>query len=206
MEKSVLGGLVSALLWTSSAAFGQAGPPVTITLDENCNGTLDFGTGNVQALPCSLLPDPGPGGLPLALTYNLLGGNPIAGDLILLEPGGSTAPITSDVIRFNAGQNGGTAVFYSDIPNPGDSDLADTGFPNAFYTNVLTVTEVGPEGNNGFTYTPGANEPGFVPGFTVTYVLRSDVTGIPEPASAGLILAGAGILLARRHMLKRRAS
>jgi len=61
-------------------------------------------------------------------------------------------------------------VFYSDRSDGSDS-LADIGFPTAFYTNTLTVNEVGPEGNNGFTYTPAAGQPGFVTFNTVTYVI-----------------------------------
>src|SRR4029079_9543074 len=94
-------------------------------------------------------------------TYGML--NPpsmVAGDLILLEPLGG---ILSDVIRFNPQQHGGSLVFYSDNTDGADA-LADTGFPTAFYTNNITFTEVGPEGANGFTYTPIAGQPGFVAG------------------------------------------
>jgi hypothetical protein len=201
LKKSILGGLVSALLLASTSAYAQGG--ITITVNENCVGTLNAGLG-LLTLPCSLLADPGPGGLPSAVTYGLL--NPpglVAGDLILQEfPGGPN----SEIIRFNPGQNGGSMVFYSDNLDGGLLDLADTGFPLSFYTNTLTALEVGPEGTNGFTYTPTAGQPGFVAGAgaPVTYVIQSDVSS-PEPASAALILAGAGILLARRQMLKRRA-
>jgi len=34
------------------------------------------------------------------------------------------------------------------------------------YTNTVTLLEMGVEGNNGIVYTPTANQPGFVPGFT----------------------------------------
>jgi hypothetical protein len=102
-------------------------------------------------LPFALLTDPGSGGLTGAETCGLL--NPpglTAGDLLLDEAPG----VLSDVIRFNPNETcfgtTGCLVFYSDKSDGSDS-LADIGFPKAFYTNALTVNEVGPEGNNGFT-------------------------------------------------------
>ena len=86
----------------------------------------------------------------------------------------------------------------------GADALADTGFPIALYTNVVRASEVGPEGNNGFTYAPTAGQPGFVSGFNVTYNVISD--SVPEPASATLMLVGGGLLLAgRRRWMKRAA-
>jgi hypothetical protein len=199
MKYSLLSGLVSALLLTSASA--QAQFSITITLDENCNSSFTNTAGFSSTLPCGFAQDPGPGGLASALTYGLL--NPpglVAGDLILQEIGGG---FTSDIIRFNPGQNGGSAVFYSDNIDLG-TDLADTGFPGALYANNITFTENGVEGVNRFDYTPIAGQPGFVAGSAgpVTYVILSDT---PEPASVALFLAGAGFLLARKRLLKRRA-
>jgi hypothetical protein len=183
----ILAGLVlAASLITCGSKVLAQGFTITAAVDENGTGTLVNSTGSNAALPASLLPDPGPGGLAAALTYNLL--NPpglVAGDLILLEPPGSQI---SDIIRFNPNQNGGSLVFYSDTTD-GAEDLADTGFPLALYTNNVTFTEVGPEGANGFTYTPLANQPGFVAGAAgpVTYVIRSDV---PEPSTLALAAFG----------------
>ena len=141
-----------------------------------------------------------------ALTYKLL--NPpglVAGDLLLFEPGSLNL---SDIIRYNSSD--GALVFYSDLSSPSDNfaSLADFGFPSAFYVNTLTLTEIGLEGNNGFTYTPTAGQPGFVTGAAgpVTYVIKSDVGGnlIPEPTSlslagAAILAMGAGVVLRRRR-------
>jgi len=187
----LLGLAVAATLSaTGGKAFAQAANNPTITVDENGNGSLVFPGGAPFNVPGVLAADPGPGGLALALTYNLLGPpGLVAGDLILLEPGGGG--LISDIIRFNpAGTAPGYAaslVFYSDNLDGADA-LADRGFPTALYGNNITFTEVGPEvGPNGFTYTPTANQPGFIPGFGVTYVIRSDLApAIPEPSSLAL--------------------
>jgi hypothetical protein len=185
---------------------------VTITLDENGNGTFRNTAGFFSPLPAALLPDPGPAGLPAALTYGIL--NPpglTAGDLVLIEPTTSQA-IVSDIIRFNPQQNAlgsiGTLVFYSDNADT-PHDLGDTGFPTTLYSNALAVMEVGPEGNNGFSYTPTAGQPGFVAGAggPVTYVINSDVPTSPVPAPPAVVLAGLGAgCVAWRRYVGRRAT
>jgi len=171
--------LILMLTHTASAQF-----TVTITVDENAHGTLDNSIGTHLTLPAAMLPDPGPGGLASALTYNLQQPPGLtAGDLILLEPGNF---LVSDIIRFNPAQNGGSLVFYSDSTEI--DALADVGFPQALYSNNFTVVEVGPEGNNGFTYTPTSGQPGFIAGAAgpATYIIKSD-TPVPEPASLALL-------------------
>jgi hypothetical protein len=200
---ALLGLLVAGLLLVLAGPASAQGFSITITVDENGNGRFTNTAGFTSALPFSVTADPGPGGAPNALTYDLL--NPpglTAGDLILLEPGTSTI---SDVIRFNpnavgAGGGTGTLVFYSSAGDGVDS-LADAalvpggapGVPSALYANNLAAFEVGPEGLNGFTYTPTQGQPGFVAGAggPITYVIQSDTPAVPEPATVTLLGIGA---------------
>jgi hypothetical protein len=163
--------------------------PYNVTVDEYGVGTLtNTITGEVTALPFAIAPDPGPGGLPAVLTYTL----PFAvipGDVLMTEPGGAGI---QDVLRFN----GTTLAFYSDNLDGFDS-LADTATPPvALYTNLVTIAEVGPEGNNGAFYTPVGGNPGS--GSTIfTYHFISDGHNtelggpVPTPAAA---TAGAALL------------
>ena len=160
-------------------------------VDESGNGILQFPGSSVRTTGV-LAPDPGPGGLSSALTYNLLGPpSLVSGDLILNEVMNG---LMSDTVRFNPAGTGSPAypailVFYSDIDADSAFQLADTGFPTSLYTNTVTVTETTLPGGGryGFLYTPSSGQPGFISGFSVSYEIVSDT---PEPASLALMLIG----------------
>jgi hypothetical protein len=203
MKPSALRGLV--LLVTCTGLLFLVTPPafaqftVTLTFDENSNGWITSTGGSPQALPCSEITDPGPGGLNNALFYSTL--NPpglVAGDVLIMEP--SSTIQLSDLLRFDPNTLGGGVFVYSDIEAGVPPDLADIGFPTSYNTNILTINEIGPElGWNGVSYTPTAGQPGFVAGASgpVTYNFTSD--DVPEPATGLLLLAPlAAFVLCRR--------
>jgi hypothetical protein len=190
----------ASLLLIAMAAFGLSGTTfaqfsVTLTVDENGHGTFTNTNGFFSPLPFALVPDPGPGGLPVTLTYDLL--NPpglTPGDVLLFDAEcGFTCFL--DVVRFNpVSFTGGTGslVFYSDNIDGFDS-IADTPSPPlAFYANTIGINEVTfPNGVEGAVYTPIAGQPGFVAGAggPVTYVLISDT-----PEGSSLLLLGTGFI------------
>jgi hypothetical protein len=199
---------ISAFTVGTPATAQLAPQPLTITIDENGHGSFTGGE-LAGTLPASMQADLGPGGLSSVLTYSLpFAFTPVVGDVFLqdtLSPGGT--PLTLDVIRFNPipdlPEAHSTIAFYSDNIDGFDA-LADTSSPpGSFYTNTATLPEVGPEeGPNGATYTPTANQPGFLPGFAVTYIFISDSAPLPEPATWALMIAGfgaAGMALRRRR-------
>ncbi|HZO89442.1 MAG TPA: PEP-CTERM sorting domain-containing protein [Chthonomonadaceae bacterium] len=202
---SLLALAAGLLLWAGTAS-AQTPPTVLITVDENGTGTGISPQLGFTFFPAFLAPDPGPGGLDSVLTYDLLGPpDLVAGDVLLFDEGISANVL--DVIRFNPAGTGGdpnypaSLLFYSDDIEGFDS-LADTDSPpGAFYSNQVSIPEVGPEDNNGAFYTPTANQPGFVPGFAVTYHFISDAA-VPEPGALALLLTsgltGTGLLLRRR--------
>jgi hypothetical protein len=206
--------LAASLLATGGKAHAQTLNFPIINVNEAGMGTLDLGPPEgppIILLRGTVAADPGPGGLS-ALTYNLslpqFVPSLVAGDVVLLEPVGTA--VISDIIRFNPAGTGSpnypaSLVFYSDNLDGSDS-LADTRFPLLNYANSLTLTEVGPEvGPNGFmSYTPTANQPGFVPGFAVTYNFTSD-SAVPEPSSLVVLslgLAGVAALTWRQRKAK----
>lgn len=198
---SMLLATIGLMTFAASSAYSQF--TVNITFDENCKGTFVNSTGFSSALPCSFTRDPGPGGLASVMLYDLL--SPpglVTGDLIVME----NANAISDILRFDptAGAGGGVFV-YSDfsLTDPADA-LADIGLPTGRNTNVLSVPEVGPEGNNGITYTPTAGQPGFVAGSAgpVTYNFISD-QAVPEPGTVALMVLGVATIWMRRRRVNR---
>jgi hypothetical protein len=162
---------------------------VSITVDENGNGTFTNTNGFFSNLPFLQIHDPGPGGLNGVANYGTL--NPpglVGGDLVLLNDG-----LMSDLIRFDPVTGGGSLFFYSDLDGGVDA-LADIGMPTLLNTNVFRTPEVAIGGGRfGLIYTPTAGQPGFVAGAAgpVTYTIISD--NAPEPAS--IVLMSSAVML-----------
>ena len=198
MKKAVF--LLVLLAFMAGSACADNNPLVTV--NENGQGTLDFGSGNVTALTGVLQNDPGPGGLANVLTYNLLGPPSLtAGDLLIFDGNGTFG----DVVRFNDYNTGGVTgypaslLFYSN-PLDGYDSLADISAPpSTDYANVLDLTDVENNGMSYMLYTPTDGQPGFVPGFSVTYDIISDV-----PEASTLTMLGSGIILGLAGVLLRK--
>src|SRR5205823_5186623 len=130
------------------------------------------------------------------------------GDVLLLEPTGFA---TSDVLRFNPAGTGSAGypasmVFYSDKADAATEAPApaDTGFPTDSYTNFVSIREVvSSPGVHTATYTPTANQPGFIPGFAVTY---SVISSVPEPGPMALGACAAVAGLAGAWLRRKRAT
>ena len=192
---AILAAMVCLLLAVPSAR----GQGFTLQVTERTNDVLNLFNGAPH--PGFLQLDPGPGGLPNALTFTTPVGL-VAGDLVLQEPGGGI----SDLIRWNA--NNATLVFYSDIETSDlpPFDSADIGLPTAFYPNVCSVTETGlfgqpysETGPNGYVYVPLPGQPGYDPsnpGNQPTYTIIS----VPEPGTVALVgLSLVGVLAVIRR-------
>jgi hypothetical protein len=186
----LLGGFISAITFTT--AFGQAGGPLLVQVDEYGTMLINGAPGPAGVIAVDPL-----SGLP-ALSYPLpFPGNP--GDIVLFE-----APQTnqfSDLIRF---PGNGRMYFFSDAstndpPEPGV--LADGPLPPFGPLPFLILPETGPEaGPNGlFGYVPG---PGGIGGDPATPGLTYDFFSdghVPEPGSVTLIGFGSLIALAFRR-------
>jgi hypothetical protein len=192
--------VVGLLLAAGGRVHAQESNNPLITLQETGSGTLLFPQSPGIPITGVLAPDPGPGGLGSALTFNLLGPpSLVAGDLFIFDAGlplsldlaPAVISVFSDVIRFNPAGTGSpgypaSVVFYS---NPGEGQPADTGFPSSFYTNTFSLIE---SDLGDVTYTPTAGQPGFVAGFGVTYHIISAPAAVPDTGRSALLL-GIGI-------------
>jgi hypothetical protein len=174
----------------SSTSFAQ----FTFTIDE-------FGVGSFggAVVPSTIGLDPSGGVVGPVLIYTL----PFAvtpGDVILSEPG-QVPPLTSDIIRFwnSAAGNQSEIIFYSDFSAADPADApADVGLPTQLF-NPTTITEVGPEGNNGAVYNALPGMPGSTSA-PIQYVIISDV---PEPGTGALLLSGVGLLFGIRRFRRK---
>lgn len=189
----------------AQAAGGLAGSgdPFTLDFDEYGNGLIDYRDGTGFHVLTGSLSLPPMGGNVSVLTFQLP--SPVVtGDVRVWEDFGKT--ILSDVLRFTnaAGDsdgrlNGDRMIVYSDLtqgepPDPGI--LADTGIPGTLFPrDGGGVVEVGPEGNNGVTYTPGSAADNI-------YIFVSDGSIAPEPSS--VVLLGVGTLGAGGYGWRRR--
>ncbi len=179
-SKILLRFILGVIVSMSSAVSASEG---AITVDEHGaifhSGVLKSGT---------LKPDPGPGGLLSVCTYPLPFAG-VAGDVKLFDDDANTF---LDVVRFNGD---GTLLFYSDNVDGLDA-LCDTASPpGAFYTNILTINELGTDTENGAFYTPLSGQPGFdVSGATYHFISDGHVpvASVPEPTT--LALTGTGLL------------
>ena len=192
-----------------TAQAGVAIGTVVLMVDDRGDGLVNYGFGDV-AFRGSLAPDPGPGGLQSALTFGFVGLSfpdepPLqAGDVLIRN---NVTGILLDVLRFNPEDAGGvlgyipSLVFYEIGPPHNPSDLAATPVPpSSFYSNTLTMLVEGTEGPTSITYDPGPGQPGFVPGFAVTYGVVPQVPKVPEPASTAIL----GVALAALCAVRRR--
>jgi hypothetical protein len=125
----------------------------------------------------------------------------VPGDVILSEPG-QVPPLTSDIVRFwnPAGNpNQSEIIFYSDFSTTDPADApADVGLPTQLF-NPITITEAGPEGNNGAIYNalPG------MPGSTSAPVQYNIISDVPEPGTGALLLSGVGLLFGIRRFRRK---
>ena len=188
---------LSLILAALASAVAQ---PTIIVLNENGFGTwFPPGAPGPLPLPFSVGPDPSGGVATPVLIYTVPGPALIPGDILLFE--NTNAP--SDVVRI---WQGNQIIFYSDFEvGETNRDLADSGLPGFIQPNNVSVSESGPEGNNGGAFVALAGGPfGGGPGWDgnpvgTDYQIISDA---PEPTIPAL--AALGGALALRNRMERR--
>jgi hypothetical protein len=164
------------VLWTLNEQ--GLGTFSAMTLDPYPDSVVGYTLGSLETDPVSGL---------VGLAYHLGGVAVLAGDVLLVEPGGDI----SDLIRFD----GTDRVFFFSELEPGElnPDLADViQIPEAI--NPVILSEIGPEWNNGALYAPAPGMPGFDPSETLLGVQYVFISDVPEPGSLSLLLCGVGLL------------
>ncbi len=161
--------ILHVTLWTCLLAAGPAHAGL-IQFDQFGNGLNDS-----TPLPMSFTTYDNGGNPVQALTYTLPFSG-VAGDLILTDPNFSDLPL--EVLIFPG--NGTVQFFAGNLP----TSLAFLPSPPALdSTNLVFVSDVGPEDTNFATYMPTDGQPGF-DASNPTYVIYNGVDGLPAPASA----------------------
>jgi hypothetical protein len=172
--------LTSAIAVARASA--QNGP--LITVDET-------GKGNVGGTPLtsSMQTDPFSGILTLRYQLPFPG---VPGDVYLLEA--NNPGRISDVIRFD----GNFSLYFFSDNDGAPIDPADVGLPPPVAAlPIVSIPEVGPEGNNGAFYNPA----GGLPGDNSAAASYHFVSDIPEPGTemlVGVSLVGLLAIIRRR--------
>ncbi len=168
--------------------------------------TLQFdeaGNALLNGVPISGVPVLG-GGVDFTLPVQVIPGDVLITSTIDVDSSNPNGD--SDLLHFSnttlaSGQTVGILTYESLID--GSDPLLAADVPRLNYiAPVLTIGEVGPEGNNGFTWVP---DPGNLAGSV--YIGISDGLLIPEPSSfvlGGLGLLGLAALAYRRRMARAR--
>ena len=183
--------LVTSSSYVRAAPMLGQGDPFRISFDERGNGSYQV-FNRVTGMYGPVVNDPGvlaadatsPTGM--ALQYALPEAVVTGCCLAVLEPPVTTctAATCSDAVKFLQIGNNFFIRYYSDREPNEAADLADTGLPSDFFVGAA-VTEVGPEGNNGFTFDAGGTGNRATDNF---YIGVSDApAGTPEPATIFLL-------------------